>query len=122
MPRRIPQFQKEIIAALRKLIKRKDVGGPTILAAIDRWAYIDHVYTVELVRPKERPDKWADPNPPSLPAAEAPAEDKKTEEIYKRYLEETFNKGEKGERTKTSNTTGTEGPGTKPTGSSGSAS
>jgi hypothetical protein len=119
MPRYKPQHRKEIIAALKKLSKRKDVGGPTILAAIDRWATLDHLYEVELVRPKERPDKWADPNPPSLPEPETPEQDKKADEIYKRYLEETFNKGEKHEQRVDSSTQATASPAT---GSSGSAS
>lgn len=74
MPRRTPQERRFCIAALKKLAKRKDVGGPTILAAIDRIATLDGLYEVELVRPRERPDKWADKTPESLPEP-APASD-----------------------------------------------
>jgi len=72
---RIPKERQYCIAALKKLAKRKDVGGPTILAAVDRIAHLDGLYKVELVRPKERPDKWADTKPVSLPEPSAPAED-----------------------------------------------
>jgi hypothetical protein len=75
MPRRTPQERKYLIAALKKLAKRKDVGGPTILAAIDRVAVLDGLYEVELVRPRERPDKWADKAPVSLPEPAQPNDD-----------------------------------------------
>lgn len=118
MPRHVATLAERevIVSALKKLTKRKDVGGPTVLAAIDRLAHIWNLYHVELVRPKERPDKWANPNPPSLPEPEAPVQDKKTDELYQRYLEEEYNKGERDERAKTAST------GTAATGSASPAS
>lgn len=88
MPKRISRTaeqRKYCIAALKKLAKRKDVGGPTILAAIDCIATLDGLYEVELVRPKERPDKWADTKPVSLPEPTTPEEDKEAKQLVDEF-------------------------------------
>ena len=71
MPRHIPQEKKFLISELKKIAKRKDYSAPSRLNALDRIAHMDGAYRVDLVKPKERPDKWVETKvapPPPKPA------------------------------------------------------